>query len=377
MNTCLKSSFSALTLALTVAGCSTAPFWQPPPASKAPVAKAPIVERNARRPPGYPAQPSSSYPQTEARPLPQDDPLLPREYSSTYPSSDPDAAPARPYSQSSEGGTYRQPTYPRTGNNTTQPPTYPRTGGNTTQPPAYPYAGNTTQPPAYPPGAAASQPYYPTVPADDDGYGRPSASAYPAAPQSTDTRYGAAPTPGSLPEPQPVVPRVPSTAPRPSTARPPAPEHTAVATAPPAAAVEPAPAPVQPTTPRPPTPPPPPVDLPPAEITREGNQAVVALLESADKSVKSNQLDKAGAALERALRIEPRNAGIWHDLAQIRLHQGQYQQAESLASKSANLASGNRALQARNWKVIAAARKAAGNMAGAEEAEARAAQFAR
>ena len=99
------------------------------------------------------------------------------------------------------------------------------------------------------------------------------------------------------------------------------------------------------------------------------------MLENADKYVKSNQLDKAGAALERALRVEPRNAGIWHDLAQIRLHQGQYSQAESLASKSNNLASGNRTLQSRNWKVIASARKAAGNAAGAEEAEAQAAQL--
>lgn len=116
-------------------------------------------------------------------------------------------------------------------------------------------------------------------------------------------------------------------------------------------------------------------DLPPAEITREGNQAVVTLLDSADKYVRSNQLDKAVAALERALLIEPRNAGIWHDLAQILLHQGQYQQAESLANKSNNLASGNRALQARNWKLMAVARKASGNTAGAEEAEAQAAQL--
>jgi Tfp pilus assembly protein PilF len=117
--------------------------------------------------------------------------------------------------------------------------------------------------------------------------------------------------------------------------------------------------------------------LPPAEITREGNQAVVALLDSADKYVKSNQLDKAGAALERALRIEPRNAGIWHDLAQIRLHQGQYQQAETLASKSNNLAGGNRALQARNWKLISVARQAGGNQTGAEEAEAQASLLSR
>ena len=144
----------------------------------------------------------------------------------------------------------------------------------------------------------------------------------------------------------------------------------------PTPAPEPAPAPA----PRPaqPAPPPkPPADLPPAEITRDGNQAVVALLESADKYVKSNQLDKAGAALERALRVEPRNAGIWHDLAQIRLHQGQYQQAESLASKSNNLAGGNRSLQARNWKLIGSARKALGNATGADEAEARASQFSR
>ncbi|HHW77828.1 MAG TPA: tetratricopeptide repeat protein, partial [Xanthomonadaceae bacterium] len=141
---------------------------------------------------------------------------------------------------------------------------------------------------------------------------------------------------------------------------------------PPAAAPPAPPPPVQPASP-----PPPPADLPPAEISREGNQAVAALLDSADKYVKSNQLDKAGASLERALRIEPRNAGIWHDLAQIRLHQGQYQQAESLASKSSNLAGGNRALQSRNWKLIASARKAAGNVAGAEEAEARASQLSR
>ena len=78
----------------------------------------------------------------------------------------------------------------------------------------------------------------------------------------------------------------------------------------------------------------------------------MALLDSADKYVKGGQLDKAGAALERALRIEPRNAGIWHDLAQIRLHQGQYQQAESLASKSNNLASGNSTISVEMFRAI-------------------------
>lgn len=354
MNTRLKLSFSLLTLALTMAGCSTLPFSQQP-ASKTPAAKttakAPVVDRSARR---SPTAQSPSTPQVDVGQLPPEDPLLPREYSSAYPStSDPYAASARPSSPGQEGA-YRQPTYPPT--------------GNTTLPPV---ASNNNRQPSYPPGAAApyppaSQPY-PAPPRD--GYGRTAPPpGYPDYPQGADAGYGApAPAPGSLPEPQPVVPKTPHSAPRP------APDPSAVAIAP-SPSVEPAPAPAQP-APRPPAPPAsPPADLPPAEITREGNQAVVALLDSADKYVKSNQLDKAGAALERALRIEPRNAGIWHDLAQIRLHQGQYQQAESLASKSNNLAGGNRALQTRNWKVIASARKAVGNTSGAEEAEARAVQ---
>ncbi len=107
----------------------------------------------------------------------------------------------------------------------------------------------------------------------------------------------------------------------------------------------------------------------------ERTQAVVALLQSADQYVKSNQLDKAGAALERALRIEPKNAGIWHDLAQIRLHQGQYQQAELLAHKSNYLAIGYPAIQGRNWKLIASARRASGNIAGSIEADIQAEQL--
>lgn len=110
----------------------------------------------------------------------------------------------------------------------------------------------------------------------------------------------------------------------------------------------------------------------PTEISRQGNQPIVALLDSAASYVQNGELDKAGAALERALRIEPRNAGIWYDLAQIRLHQRQYQQAESLASKSNSLAGNDKALSARNWRLIAIARRAMGNSEGADAAEAQA-----
>ncbi|MDG4597094.1 MAG: tetratricopeptide repeat protein [Candidatus Contendobacter sp.] len=342
----------ALALALALAGCTTAPYSQQP-SSRTPSAKAPVVDRSARRPPAYSARRPA--PPADTGQLPEEDPLLPREYAS-----DPYGASAQPY-PTEAGGSQRRPAYPPSASGDYRQPAYPPTSAAT-------------------PYSSSPQPY----PAPANEYGRP-APAY----SPTDERYSTQPAPGVLPEPQPVVPRTPAATPTPSgkppttptaPAAPAAPSKPTVALVPPAAPKpepEPEPEPIQP--PARPSPPPaaPPAELPPAEITREGNQAVAALLESADKYVKSKQLDKAGAALERALRIEPRNAGIWHDLAQIRLHQGQYQQAESLASKSNNLAGGNRSLQSRNWKVIASARKATGNAAGAEEAEARATQFSR
>ena len=319
MKVMLRQSLGMLALILWVTGCANTPFSQQP-ASKKPVNKAPVVDRSTRQQPAgtYGRQPS---PQVEIGQVPEEDPLVPREYSSAYPA------------------------------------------------PSAHLRGGAQSPPAYPPGAATQYP--------------PASRPYPASPAEG---YGgaASPAPGALPEPQPVVPRTSRTPPPQPANAPPAPASTPEPAPEPASAPAPelaqppvavATPPAAPSAPKPARPVPP-ADLPPAEITREGNQAVAALLDSADKYVKSNQLDKAGAALERALRIEPRNAGIWHDLAQIRLHQSEYQQAESLASKSNNLAAGNRTLQARNWKVIASARKASGNVGGAEEAEARASQLA-
>lgn len=84
--------------------------------------------------------------------------------------------------------------------------------------------------------------------------------------------------------------------------------------------------------------------------------------------LKSKQLDKAGAALERALRIDPamqEYGTIWPKFACIRANTSKLNRWRA---KSNDLASDNRALQARNWKMIAVARKAAGNTLGADEA---------
>lgn len=96
--------------------------------------------------------------------------------------------------------------------------------------------------------------------------------------------------------------------------------------------------------------------------------AVQSLLDEANSAVKANQLEKAATALNRAVRLEPNNASIWYDLAQIRLHQGKYEQSEQLAKKSIDFAKGNQDLINKNWRVISTARKARGDSAGSDEA---------
>jgi predicted Zn-dependent protease len=107
----------------------------------------------------------------------------------------------------------------------------------------------------------------------------------------------------------------------------------------------------------------------------QGTPAVVALLEDAGRQARSGSLDSAAAALERAVRIEPRNAAIWSRLAEVRLQQQLSPQAENLAKKSNTLAGRDTRLRARNWRIIARARQIAGDSAGAAEAEQQAAML--
>ena len=105
------------------------------------------------------------------------------------------------------------------------------------------------------------------------------------------------------------------------------------------------------------------------------NKAVIALVERARLDTGTGKQEAAGSSLERALRIEPRNAWLWNELAQVRLAQGQYAQAISLAQKSNSFAAGDRRLQASNWRVIGNARVAQGNSSSADQAFKRATEF--
>src|SRR5437762_13065607 len=79
---------------------------------------------------------------------------------------------------------------------------------------------------------------------------------------------------------------------------------------------------------------------PPPAPQRAESVAIAGLMDSARNDVAAGRLANAAASLERALRIEPRNPRLWHELARVRLLQGDRVQAETLAARSNTYAAG-------------------------------------
>lgn len=141
-----------------------------------------------------------------------------------------------------------------------------------------------------------------------------------------------------------------------------------------------------PRVPPPPTPEPlatPQVPAPPAPETQAPAQtalapqqlppAVDALVRQAESQRQGSDYAGAAATLERALRLQSREAYLWNRLAHVRLQQGLATQAANLAARANDL-SGDRAdLRRDNWLVIANAKRRSGDLQGAQDAERRAA----
>ena len=114
----------------------------------------------------------------------------------------------------------------------------------------------------------------------------------------------------------------------------------------------------------------PPAQAPAAQAPApQENVAVAGLMESARTDAAAGRLPNAAASLERALRIEPRNPRLWQALARVRLQQGDYSQAESLAQRSNTWGGADNSLRAENWRLIAQARQARGDAEGARKAQ--------
>ena len=100
---------------------------------------------------------------------------------------------------------------------------------------------------------------------------------------------------------------------------------------------------------------------PEATPTRTGpmnSPAVVELSTRAREALAEDRPDAAVQLLERAIRIEPQNGALWHELARVRFRQGNYEQARQLATRSNALLAGDSTLRTRNDELIEAARDA-------------------
>jgi tetratricopeptide (TPR) repeat protein len=122
-------------------------------------------------------------------------------------------------------------------------------------------------------------------------------------------------------------------------------------------------APPAPEAPAPADAPPAPAEAPPepaAKPAPQENIAVARLMANAEKDSEAGRLANAAATLERALRIEPRNPRLWHELARVRLKQGEYAQAATLAARSNSWAGSDASLREANQRLIEEARIARG-----------------
>lgn len=116
----------------------------------------------------------------------------------------------------------------------------------------------------------------------------------------------------------------------------------------------------------------PPETVPDAPRAPSTEAAVRDLMADAGDASEEGDHERAGALLERALRIQPDNAVLWHNLAIVRYRQDDFEQAESMALRSVSHVGGNTELERRNWKIIAVSRHLRGDDEGAEEARQRA-----
>ena len=89
-----------------------------------------------------------------------------------------------------------------------------------------------------------------------------------------------------------------------------------------------------------------------------GNPAIATLTQTAANYLATGALDRAANALERALRIQPENAELWHFLAQVHHYRGDYAGAKSMAAKSSTLSVEDTGLKARNAWLIAVGEQA-------------------
>lgn len=90
---------------------------------------------------------------------------------------------------------------------------------------------------------------------------------------------------------------------------------------------------------------PPPVSAPTPAPVAPPATPTSTLLASVQAAVAAGDLDRGAALSERALRISPRDAQLWYQLALIRYRQQRYSEAADTARRALSMAGSDAALQ--------------------------------
>ena len=105
----------------------------------------------------------------------------------------------------------------------------------------------------------------------------------------------------------------------------------------------------------------------PAVDTPDTSNATLALLQQSQRASTSGATNEAISYLERAIRIEPRRADLWLQLAALEVTNQQHRTAIAYANKALTLA-GNRVDWQRDaWLIIADAKAAEGDLEAASQ----------
>lgn len=101
--------------------------------------------------------------------------------------------------------------------------------------------------------------------------------------------------------------------------------------------------------------------------------AAASLVRQAETLLAQGNTQGAVTQLERAQRIAPRSAEVYFKLSEAYVAMDQLGSAEQFTLKGLSLTGSDYRLQRAGWLLLADIRRARGNMAGADQAEARAA----
>jgi predicted Zn-dependent protease len=101
-------------------------------------------------------------------------------------------------------------------------------------------------------------------------------------------------------------------------------------------------------------------EMPRSELKPQKGPAQ-AIFRDAEQAMQKGQYKQAEILLERALRIEPRNAWYWHAMGRVQYEQGSFDQAMQFCLKSNSLAGKDTDLKLQNRLLLEKVQKKSGD----------------